>query len=215
MRLRAFDLEADRTLLDLLADSLHEISNRVAAIASEVDQSHGDKLGYVATDVARLIGAVEVLRDRERFFKKVTPTEKGKVMSNEPTKRADNYAARYEVTNPYAAFAAEGGPGIVGKLLVCKKGDWSLGSDGDDVPAEARFLLLVDTMMRGWLKWHDGRVVEAEMGFVKDNFPLRHRYSLPDSDESQWEKLPDGTPRDPWAQSYRVLLVECSARMAT
>ncbi|MGB6441365.1 MAG: hypothetical protein WBE89_19030 [Methyloceanibacter sp.] len=69
MRLRALDLEADRTLLDLLADSLHEISNRVAAIASEVDQSHGDKLGYVATDVARLIGAVEVLRDRERFSK--------------------------------------------------------------------------------------------------------------------------------------------------
>ena len=100
-------------------------------------------------------------------------------MSNEVTKRADNYAARYEVTNPYAAFAAEGGPGIVGKLLVCKKGDWSLGSDGDDVPAEARFLLLVDTMMRGWLKWHDGRVVEAEMGFVRDNFPVRHRYSLP------------------------------------
>ena len=35
----------------------------------QVDQSHGDKLGYVATDVARLIGAVEVLRDRERFSK--------------------------------------------------------------------------------------------------------------------------------------------------
>ena len=132
-------------------------------------------------------------------------------MSNEVTRRTDNYAARYEITNPYAAFAEEGGPGIVGKLLVCKKGDWSLGSDGDDVPAEARFLLLVDTMMRGWLKWHDGRVVEAEMGFVKDSFPVRHRYSLPDSDESQWEKLPDGTPRDPWAQSYRVLLVECRA----
>ena len=33
-------------------------------------------------------------------------------MSNEVTKRADNYAARYEVTNPYAAFAAEGGPSL-------------------------------------------------------------------------------------------------------
>ena len=70
MRLLALDLEADRTLLDLLADSLHEISNRVAAIASEVNQSHGDKLGFVATDVARLIGAVEVLRDHERFSKR-------------------------------------------------------------------------------------------------------------------------------------------------
>ena len=72
MRLRALDLEADRTLLDLLADSLHKISNRVAAIASEVDQSHGDKLGYVATDVARLIGAVA------SAFQKVTPNRKKK-----------------------------------------------------------------------------------------------------------------------------------------
>jgi hypothetical protein len=129
---------------------------------------------------------------------------------NDIVKKPDNYAARYEVADPYAAFAAEGGPGIVGKLLVCKKGDWTIGSEGDAVPAEARFLLLVDTMMRGWLKWHGGRVVEAEMGFVKDNFPVRHRYSLPDQDESQWEKLSDGKGRDPWAQSYRVLLIEVS-----
>ena len=128
---------------------------------------------------------------------------------NELAKRNDTtYAQRYEVTDPFAAFAAEGGPGIVGKPLACRKGDWSLGSDGDPVPAEARFLLLIDTMMRGWLKWHDGRVVDAEMGYVKDHFPVRHRYSLPDSDETLWEKMPDGTPRDPWAQSYRVLLIE-------
>ena len=43
-------------------------------------------------------------------------------------------------------------------------------------------------MMRGWLKWHDGRVVEAEMGYVRDNFPVRHRYSLPDSDETSGRK---------------------------
>ena len=48
------------------------------------------------------------------------------------------------------------------------------------------------------------------MGYVKDHFPVRHRYSLPDSDETLWEKMPDGTPRDPWAQSYRVLLIEVS-----
>ena len=96
---------------------------------------------------------------------------------NELAKRNDTtYAQRYEVTDPFAAFAAEGGPGIVGKPLACKKGDWSLGSDGDPVPAEARFLLVIDTMMRGWLKWHDGRVVDAEMGYVKR--PLSRPASL-------------------------------------
>ena len=41
---------------------------------------------------------------------------------NEIAKRKDTtYAQRYEVTDPYAAFAAEGGPGIVGGRSSAKK----------------------------------------------------------------------------------------------
>ena len=43
--------------------------------------------------------------------------------------RNETYAARYEVADPYAAFANESGPGIVGRLLACRKGDWGIGSD--------------------------------------------------------------------------------------
>ena len=57
-------------------------------------------------------------------------------MSDVVKKRDDNMRARYEVTNPYAAFANESGPGIVGRLLTCKKGDWAIGQDSTPVPPE-------------------------------------------------------------------------------
>ena len=47
---------------------------------------------------------------------------------NDVVKKKDQYLARYE-DDPYAPFANEGGPGIQGKLLTCKKGVWGIGQD--------------------------------------------------------------------------------------
>ena len=131
-------------------------------------------------------------------------------MTQEVAKRDDYAVARYGAANPYEAFANEGGPGIQGKLLTCRKGEWSIGADGADVPAGARHLMLIPSMMRGWLKWVNGVVVDAVMGYVKDNFIVPHRHSLGDLDESAWERDPAGNPRDPWSKCYRVLLIELS-----
>ena len=76
-------------------------------------------------------------------------------------KKRDQYLARYDV-DPYAAFANESGPGIVGRLLTCKKGEWAIGQDSTPVPPEARFLLIVPETMRGWMKWRDGRVIASD-----------------------------------------------------
>ena len=128
-----------------------------------------------------------------------------------PKETNGNYVARYtDNVDPYAAFANEAGPMIVGQLLTCKKGVWGIGRDEDPVPEGARYLLLVPTMMRGMVKWMGGTVADAKMGFVKDNFLVPHRYSLGDLDEATWEKGPDGEPRDPWSKSYLVQLVELS-----
>jgi hypothetical protein len=121
----------------------------------------------------------------------------------------ETYVSRYTgAEDPFAAFANEGGPGIQGKLLTCKKGVWGIGADSDAVKAGTLFLALVPSTMRGWLKWVDGKVVDARMGLVANGFLMPHLYSLPDRDESQWEKNPDGTPRDPWSKCYRLLLIE-------
>ena len=116
-------------------------------------------------------------------------------MSNAIAKQNHSeYLTRYETpnANPYAAFAAEGGPGIRGKLLACRKGEWGVGQDANPVPAGATFLLVVDEIMRGWLKWQGGAVVSADMGYVRDGFKVRHRFALGDNDENEWEKNPDG-----------------------
>ena len=102
------------------------------------------------------------------------------------------------VADPYAAFANESGPGIVGRLLSCRKGDWGIGPDNAPVPPEARFLFIVPETMRGWLKWRDGRVVAADMGLVRDTFPSSIATPSTISTRASWEKNPDGTPRDPW-----------------
>ena len=69
---------------------------------------------------------------------------------------------------------------------------------------------IVPETMRGWMKWRDSRVVASDMGLVRDNFLVKHRYALDDLEESTWETNPDGTLRDPWAKTYRALLIECS-----
>ena len=131
---------------------------------------------------------------------------------NEIITKPDNYAARYEATDPYAQFANEGGPGIQGKLLTCKKGVWGIGQDCTPPPLGARYLFITDSMMRGWLKWAGGVVVAADMGLVADNFLVKHRYALGDLEEEEgnWETAPDGKPRDPWSKTFRALLIELS-----
>ena len=129
---------------------------------------------------------------------------------NEIAKRNDSYVARYEVTDPFVSFSNEGAPGIIGKLLTCKKGVYGIGSDESPPPAGARYLFLVETLSRGWLKWLSGVIVAADMGLVAENFLVKHRNALGDLDEEAWEQNPDGTRRDPWSRAYRAVLVEVS-----
>jgi hypothetical protein len=133
-------------------------------------------------------------------------------MTNELAKtNGGSYLARYDVDeDPYARFASEGGPGVKGKLLTCSKGDWAIGADKTPVKESQQFLFIVPETMRGWLKWQNNIVADADMGYVRDGFVLKHRAALGDDDESAWETNPDGTPRDPWTRTYRALLLEMS-----
>jgi len=132
-------------------------------------------------------------------------------MTNDLALKNNAYVDRYsDAKDPYAAFANESGPGIQGSLLSCRKGDWGIGPDATPVKPGTRFLFIVTEIMRGWLKWADGAVVDSDMGYVRDNFIVRHRHALGDEDETQWEKDPAGNPKDPWSRSYRALLIELS-----
>ena len=133
-------------------------------------------------------------------------------MTNDIATTKANYVERYvdPAADPYAAFAKEAGSLITGQLLTCKQGVWGIGRDEESGAPRGPLLAAQSTMMRGLCKWMAGGIVDVRMGFVKDNYLVPHRYSLGDLDEDQWEKGPDGEPRDPWSQSYLVQLVELS-----
>jgi hypothetical protein len=134
-------------------------------------------------------------------------------MPNVPAKTENEnaaYLARYGTTDPYLAYSEEGGPGIIGQRLGFAKGDWSLGADKTPVPHGARFLMLVPTASRGWVKWSEVGIFAADVGLIKDGFLMKHRYALGDMDESQWRVDPAGNPLDPWSQYVSVQLVELS-----
>jgi len=65
MRLRGLDLEATPELFERLRRGLRELSNRAAALSSELAPEHQDAVAYIATNTARLAVIVDVLQDRE------------------------------------------------------------------------------------------------------------------------------------------------------
>jgi hypothetical protein len=64
------------------------------------------------------------------------------------------------------------------------------------------YLAHVSQLLRGYVKFGNGCVVERRLGKVADGFVMPQRNELGDLDESQWEKDASGKPRDPWSQRW-------------
>ena len=129
------------------------------------------------------------------------PKQKAKAMSRTAealaAKRNESPpATRYE--NPWLAAAAEGG-NETGRLLKFVKGEWLA---GDDVLKDGtEFVAHIDQLIRGWVKFEDGKVVDRNhLGKVADGFKPPSREELGDTDPKKWaEKDADNRPRDPWS----------------
>jgi hypothetical protein len=87
----------------------------------------------------------------------------------------------------------------LGKLLKFAKGHYQI---GDDEVTGHTCLAHVDKMMRGWVKFGDGKVADQRVGKVADGFEVPKRDELGDLDQDQWERDAAGKPRDPWALQY-------------
>ena len=128
--MRGLDLESTRTLLDKLQCELRGLSNRTASL---VDESPPASATSLATSPRTLLTSRRSSRccstGRTPFLPRFPQAKGPSKMTTEITTRNDTYAARYETADPYAQFANEGGPGIQGKLLTCKKGVWGIGPD--------------------------------------------------------------------------------------
>jgi hypothetical protein len=93
-----------------------------------------------------------------------------------------------------------------GTFLKFAKGDWLLGEEGKEVPAQARFVANLDEYYRGWVRWWDGKPTDHLIGRVIDRHRVPPREELGDQDENQWEVAPNGARRDPWARTVYLAM---------
>lgn len=98
-----------------------------------------------------------------------------------------------------------------GTFLKFLKGDWTLGEEGKEVPAQSRFVANLEEFYRGWVRWWDGKPTDHLIGRVVDRHHVPKREELGDQDESKWETEPNGARRDPWAKTVYLAMRDLSS----
>jgi hypothetical protein len=110
-----------------------------------------------------------------------------------------------QIDNPWLEVAQEAGSDV-GRLMKFVKGKWETGDD--EVAEGTEFVAHVDQLMRGWVRFDDGKVTDRRIGKVADGFKPPPREELGDTDENKWkDKDADGHPKDPWTVQWFLPLI--------
>jgi hypothetical protein len=136
---------------------------------------------------------------------------KGKPEMNELAK-----IERYEVS-PWQSYADDVlASAIAGDMLKFVKGDWLRGEGDAEVPSDAMFVANMDEVWTGWVRWFDGNPAEHRISRLIDRQPKLMREDLGYLDKATWETNPDGTLRDPWAPTDRLVMKDdCTDELVT
>jgi hypothetical protein len=115
--------------------------------------------------------------------------------------------------DPFLAYAdSVGQTSIIGQLLKFTKGEWTAGKEGEEIPLGTRFVVNMDSMLVGWIKWTDSKPEQQVMGKVLDRYRVPRRNELGDLDEATWELDSRGDARDPWQEACYLLLKKPGAK---
>lgn len=110
--------------------------------------------------------------------------------------------------NPFEEVGRQANRVIVGDLLRFSKGDYLYGQDNNEMPVGSKMIANMDQLLRGWIRWEDNKPAEQIMGLVVEGYKLPKRESLGWQDKNQWEIDDRGQARDPWQETYYMLLRE-------
>ncbi|HMF27972.1 MAG TPA: hypothetical protein VKE42_04325, partial [Candidatus Cybelea sp.] len=91
-----------------------------------------------------------------------------------------------------------------GTLLKFADWNWSRGKETQPLQRGTRLVALATAA--AWVRWKDGKPVEARVR--EPGKKLAERDELGDIDEAHWDKGPDSKPRDPWQNTRLVYLVD-------
>jgi len=124
---------------------------------------------------------------------------------------SENDLARFAVTaaEPVSHITPEEWEGvgeerlITGSIVVFQKGEFLEGSFKTAMPPGGLYLVL--SAKQSWVK-RESRLPIKHVTYSRMNGPVRD--DLGDNDESAWETGPDGKPRDPWALTWYVTIVD-------
>ena len=95
------------------------------------------------------------------------------------------------------------------RFLVFKKGDFMLGDD--DVTGRT-FNADPLEIYYGYQKWKNQAPVDTQMVRIDQLHVCPRREDLGDLDQDKWETGPEGDPKDPWARTVRLGLVDPETR---
>jgi hypothetical protein len=111
----------------------------------------------------------------------------------------------------WADAAADAGDRVLrGSLLKFSDGQWTSGTEGNEVRKGLR-LLAIGTA-HAWVRWRDGKPDEYRVRQAGES--LAEREELGDLDESKWELGPDKRARDPWQNTRFVYLIDPNTQEA-
>jgi hypothetical protein len=120
------------------------------------------------------------------------------------------------LSDPLEAYADAVAPRfIIGDLLRFSKGDYLAGESGRDIPLGTTYTAALTLLMAGWVKWQDSKPVEHIMVRVNDGKTPPKRAELGDHDETKWETDVSGDPRDPWAFTNYLPLMDDKGELYT
>jgi hypothetical protein len=105
--------------------------------------------------------------------------------------------------NPWMEAAAEAGSEFR-NIIKFNKGDWLRGDDC--IPEGTEFVAYIDQLLRGWIRFEDGAVVDRHIIPITAGRPPE-RQELGDLDPSEWKETDaDGKPRDPFVKQWMLPL---------
>jgi hypothetical protein len=116
------------------------------------------------------------------------------------------------MVSKFTQYAAEGPKRpFLGGLIKFVKGDWQMGPDKDLISSVRRFVVVMDSLTTGHIKWDDGKPVDSRMGLVADGFSAVHRAELDDFDSKTWEVDKRGDRVDPWQKTDLLVVASETA----
>lgn len=113
-------------------------------------------------------------------------------------------------SNPWLQVAKEAGSNDTGKLLKFIKGVYESGDD--TIPDGTEFVAHIDQLVRGWVRFEDGKVIDRNIVKIADDFKMPKREELGDTGPKKWtEKDADGKRRDPWSEQWFLPLISVAS----